>query len=547
MDYQAQIRLYIKDSFNWLKSLSRPVWLLVGAAFLVGVLITGPGETPSEAPAGHDHAAGQAEVQWWTCSMHPNVKLPEPGLCPICRMDLIPVAAAESAAEGPTELKMSPAAVALAGIRTAPVRRNIARREVRLSGKLAYDETRVKTITAWVPGRIERLYVDYTGIAVKQGDHLAELYSPELYAAQEELIQAAKRVPADAKSLGRASALATLEATREKFRLWGLTDAQIRQIEKRGAPSDRMTIYSPIAGVVVHKNALQGLYVSTGSRIYTVADLSRVWVILDAYESDLPWLRFGQEVDISVQALPGRAFQGRIAFIDPVLDEKTRTVKVRLSLENPDGALKPGLFAQAVVHSVTDARGQAVNPAMAGKWVSPMHPEIVKDHPGQCDVCGMDLVRAEDLGIVNVPSGDQLPLVVPAGAVLLTGKRAIVYVRKPGMDEPVFEGREVVLGGRAGDVYIVLGGLAEGEEEVVNGNFKIDSAMQIAAKPSMMNPEGGVTRTGHEHHGMDAEQPGANDSRPQAPAKNSTTGGHRCPVKTGQGPLLGARSGAGGG
>jgi Cu(I)/Ag(I) efflux system membrane fusion protein len=245
------------------------------------------------------------------------------------------------------------------------------------------------------------------------------------------------------------------------------------------------------------------MYVKTGTKIYTIADLSRVWVVMDAYESDLPWLHYGHEVDFTVEALPGKQFQGRIAFIDPVLDAKTRTVKVRLSIPNPEGRLKPGMFVRAIVHSVMGPEGQAINPAMEGKWVSPMHPEIVKDIPGKCDVCGMALVRAEELGIVHTPSDKELPLVVPAEAILLTGKRAVVYVKKPGTAEPVFEGREVVLGARAGDTYIVLEGLMEGEEVVVNGNFKIDSAMQIAAKPSMMNPEGGMSATGHEHHGAE--------------------------------------------
>ncbi|UCH11106.1 MAG: efflux RND transporter periplasmic adaptor subunit, partial [Fidelibacterota bacterium] len=462
------------------KKLSTRVWLLVGLAFLIGLLIPRTGRVDHEHDLMPVTDTATGEVQWWTCSMHPQIRLPEPGQCPICFMDLIPQ-------EVPTgdldirELRMSPEAVAIAGIQTTKVHRAVAKREVRLSGKVEYDESQLGNITAWVPGRLERLYVDYTGITVKQGDHMVELYSPELYAAQEELIQALKRVPEGEQALGRASALATVKAVREKLRLLGLTASQIGAIEKRGTPSDRMLITSPTAGVVVHKNAMEGMYVQTGTKIYTIADLSRVWVVMDAYESDLPWLHYGQEVDFTVEALPGNQFQGRVAFIDPVLDADTRTVKVRLSMSNPDGRLKPGMFVRAVVHSVMDSKGQAINPALAGKWVSPMHPEIVKDGPGKCDVCGMDLVRAEELGIVHVPSDDELPLVVPAEAVLLTGKRAVVYVKKPGTGEPVFEGREVILGARAGNTYIVLEGLKEGEQVVVNGNFKIDSAMQIAA------------------------------------------------------------------
>ncbi|UCD36922.1 MAG: efflux RND transporter periplasmic adaptor subunit [Fidelibacterota bacterium] len=499
-----KIKQYFNHSMKWLKALPYQVWLLVTAAFLLGLVITAIGREPHEHDLVPVTDTTTGEVEWWTCSMHPQIKLPEPGQCPVCYMDLIPHETLGSDV-GPQQLKMSESAMALAEIVTDHVRRAIAQREVRLSGKVAHDESRLGNITAWVPGRLERLYVDYTGISVQKGDHMVELYSPDLYAAQEELIQALKRVSPESQNqiIGGAAALATLKAAREKLRLLGLTDIQIREIEQRGTPSDRMMIYSPTSGVVIHKNAVEGMYVNTGSKIYTIADLDRVWVILDAYESDLSWIHYGQEVDFTVEALPGKQFHGRIAFIDPVLDEKTRTVKVRLSMANPDDSLKPGMFVRAVVQAVMDSRGRVINPDMAGKWVSPMHPEVVKDHPGKCDVCGMDLVRAEELGVVNVPSDKELPLVIPSSAVLLTGKRAVVYVKKQGADEPLFESREVRLGARAGDTYIVLEGLDEGEEVVVHGNFKIDSAMQIAAKPSMMNPEGAANTTGHEHHQME--------------------------------------------
>ena len=432
--------------------------------------------------------------------MHPQIKLPESGQCPICFMDLIPMDSGTDDV-GPRELKLSPGAIELAKIATGIVGRGLARSEVLLSGKVEYDETRVKTITAWVPGRLERLYVDYTGITVTDGDHLVDIYSPELYAAQEELIQALKSVNNGSQGFAATAAQITLDAAREKMSLMGITGKQIAEIEKRGTPEDRLTIYSPLSGIVIHKNAIEGRYVKTGSPIYTIADLSRIWVILDAYESDLPWLRFGQEVEFTVEALPGDSFTGRIAFIDPILNPKTRTVQVRINLLNEDYKLRPGMFIRAKIEAILDIHGQAVNNQLAGKWISPMHPEVVKDGPGQCDVCGMDLVPAEKLGIVSVSKSDRQPLLVPVSAVLKTGKRALVYVKLPDREEPTFVSREVVLGPRAGDNYIVLSGLAVGEEVVTNGNFKIDSAMQIAAKPSMMNPEGGVAMTGHEQHG----------------------------------------------
>ncbi|MBC8549054.1 MAG: DUF3347 domain-containing protein, partial [Candidatus Brocadiales bacterium] len=221
---------------------------------------------------------------------------------------------------------------------------------------------------------------------------------------------------------------------------------------------------------------------------------------LDAYESDLVWLRYGQEISFTTEAYPGEGFIGRIAFIEPVLNEKTRTVKVRVNVPNISGKLKPEMFVHGVVRTQISTGGRVVDPYLAGKWIGPMHPEIVKSNPGNCDICGMPLVRAESLGYVSVDSKEESkPLVIPVSAALVTGTRAIVYVELPDTDLPTFEGREIVLGPRAGDYYLVRSGLKEGEIVVTNGNFKIDSAVQIQAKPSMMTPEGGGG--GGHHHG----------------------------------------------
>jgi Cu(I)/Ag(I) efflux system membrane fusion protein len=281
------------------------------------------------------------------------------------------------------------------------------------------------------------------------------------------------------------------------LRLWGLTPSQIKKLERQKKPSDHITIYAPMRGTVIHKDAVEGMYVDTGTRIYTIADLARVWVKLDAYEADIIWVRYGQEVELMTEAYPGERFTGRIAFIDPILNTKTRTVAVRVNVDNKDGKLKPGMFVRAVVHSKVAKGGKVMDPGLAGKWISPMHPEIIKDKAGTCDICGMPLMRAEDLGYVK-GEPREAPLVIPATAPLITGKRAVVYVQMPD-HETLFEGREIVLGPRAGDYYLVQTGLQEGELVVVNGNFKIDSAMQIQAKPSMMNPEGGGMGAAHRH------------------------------------------------
>jgi len=452
-------------------------------------------------------AEKKRKVKHWTCSMHPSVIRNKPGFCPICRMKLVPVYEEDEAGKKtplpPRAIKLTPAAVALAEIETRPVERRFVEKEVRLVGEITYDETRLAYVTAWVPGRIDKLFVDFTGTAVRKGDHMVYLYSPELYQAQEELLEALKAVETARNTQWSpdlvARAKRTLEAAEEKLRLWGLTDAQIEGIKKRGVPSDHMTIYAPVGGIVIHRNGTEGMYVNTGTRIYTIADLSEVWVMLEAYESDLPWLRYGQKVSFTTEAYRGEVFKGRIAFISPFLNERTRTVSVRVNVENKDGRLKPGMFAHVVVRTALASGGMVMEPDLAGKWICPMHPGVISDKPGSCTICGMPLEPTEKLGYATVEAG-RPPLVIPALAPLVTGKRAVVYVRLPG-ETPVFEGREVVLGPKAGDWYIVLAGLKEGELVVTKGGFKIDAELQIRAKPSMMQPEGGAKPAGHMMHG----------------------------------------------
>lgn len=432
----------------------------------------------------------ETEAQAWTCSMHPHIRQPERGLCPVCAMELIPVEMEPFPAAGPRELALSEEAIRLAEVQTAVVERRFADVETRMVGKVAIDETRLRDITARVPGRIDRLYVDYTGVHIHRGDHMVLIYSPELLSAQEELVQALRALEKledrSASSLKQTAAL-TVESARQKLSLWGLTSEQIRRIETERTPSDHLTIYAPESGVVVKRHIGQGAYVQTGERIYTTADLSHLWLKLEVYESDLPWIQYGQSVEFRAEALPGERFAGRISFIHPLLDEKTRTVGVRVNVDNADGRLKPGMLVRAVVRSQTAANGSLANASLVGKWISPMHPEIVKEQAGLCDVCGMELVPADSLGYVGPPS-DSLaaPLLVPASAPLLTGKRAIVYVAMSGKAGH-YEGREVELGPRAGDYYIVRSGLRAGERVVVHGAFKIDSALQIQAQPSMMS------------------------------------------------------------
>jgi Cu(I)/Ag(I) efflux system membrane fusion protein len=346
-------------------------------------------------------------------------------------------------------------------------------------GKIEYDETRVANITAWVPGRIDRLFVDFTGIMVKEGERMFSLYSPELVSTQMELLQSARALRSSEQSGLASIQEATknlMNASRQRMRLWGFSPEQIDEIIKRGRPTEHMDIHAPISGVVVRKDALEGMYVQTGTRIYTIVDLSNVWVRLDAYESDLLWIRKDQELEFQVEAYPGEIFRGTVDFIDPFLNPETRTVKVRLDTPNPDGKLKPEMFVRATLHAALS-----------------------------------EIENAE-----HDEERERLPLVIPGTAPLITGERAVVYVAVPGAPG-TYEGREIVLGPRAGDYYVVRSGLREGEHVVTHGNFKIDSAIQILARPSMMTPEGGGGGMEHQHGPAPQAQARAEEASAKVP------------------------------
>jgi Cu(I)/Ag(I) efflux system membrane fusion protein len=347
-----------------------------------------------------------------------------------------------------------------------PVERRAVDVETRMLGKVQYDETRLGDITAWMGGRIDKLYVDYTGSNVKKGQRTASIYSPELLTAQAELIQSVKAIQNLEKStlrLVKETAVQTGAAARKKLRLLGLSNKQIDAVIERGTPSDHITLYAPMSGVVIQMDVVEGMYVKTGTRIYAIADLSVVWVVLEAYESDLPWIKLGQQVDFQTEAYPGEVFQGKMVYIDPVVSEKTRTVRVRVNVPNRGGKLKPGMFVSAV------------------NWAE--------------------------------TKGKEKPLVIPASAPLITGKRAVVYVEVPGK-EGTYEGHEIVLGPRAGNFYVVKSGLSEGDLVVTKGNFKIDSAVQIMGKPSMMNPQGGSAGGSHQQQGSHRKERGSTGASP---------------------------------
>lgn len=486
---------------SWRSRAVRTLLALVGLALAFGFGVwygLGKGAAGPGTVADHSHAAAEAgdQILYWTCSMHPQIKLPDPGKCPICFMDLIPVRAGEEAVDpNAPRLALSERARQLARVETSPVELRNVSLDVRMVGKVMPDETAITQVSSYIPGRLDRLYVDYTGILVRKGDHLAEIYSPELLVAQREYLLGLEAIERAGRAGGseaeKSTASALLEAAQRKLELWGIPKDQIEALARHRRPSDHMRIDAPLEGWVIERYGYEGMYVETGTKLFTLADLRNVWVMLDAYELDIGYVRLGQEVEFETEAFTGQVFKGQVAYVDPVLNPSTRTVKVRLNVANPDLKLRPEMFVRARLKAHLGEGGMVVEQALAGKWICPMHPEVVKDAPGQCDKCGMDLVKAETLGYVSTGAAPDKLLTVPRTAVLLTGKRAVVYVEQKKDDgTPVYEGRVVKLGPRAGDYYVVESGLQEGERVVTRGALMIDSALQIMAKPSMMQPAG---------------------------------------------------------
>lgn len=453
-------------------------WIFIGAiiiGLILGLTFSGGSEKTSsinpEGEIGEDHEHSKNQI--WTCSMHPQIQQPKSGKCPLCGMDLIPVSS-EAEEVGYNQLKLSENAIKLAEIQTAPVERREVSKVIRMSGKIAFNETNVANITSRIPGRIDNIYVNYTGTEIKKGERMVNLYSPELITAQQELLQSLKSLQISRTPELKENALKIVEASREKLILWGLTKNQIREFENRNNTVNHIVIYSPMNGIVVRKDAFEGMYVNTGTKLYTIANLQDLWVQLDAYESDISWIKTGQSVEFETEAYPGKAFKGKVTFIDPVINPRTRTIKVRVNIKNHDLKLKPEMFVSAKVYA-------DIEPTKKGE-----------DHI--------------------------LPLVIPSSSPLVTGKRAIVYVAVPGK-KGVFEGRNIVLGSLADEYYIVKDGLNEGEIVVVNGAFKIDSDLQIQAKSSMMNPEGGGPMPGH-NHGDSSVNMVKKDEKPVVPSGN---------------------------
>lgn len=449
----------------------------LGAAQRLG-WITAGGVTSGE---------GAVSGQIFTCPMHPQIRQPRPGRCPICGMELVPVT---SAAANLDELavRIAPAQRRLANIQTAEVQKAPLHAELRSVGAIAIDESRMATIASYIQGRIERLFADYTGVDVAQGDHLAVVYSPQLYAAQVEYLEARKALAGlspNTLAIVRETQQKLAAGSRHRLVELGMTAEQLQELETSEQARSRLTIYAPIGGTVVEKLAFEGMYVESGEPIYRIADLSTVWLMLELFPEDAARIRFGQKVDAVVQSLPGETLHGRVAFIDPIVDPKKRTVGVRVEFLNEHKRLRPGDYATAVVHLPIGQTGEVYDADLAGRWISPMHPQIIRDEPGSCPICGMELVPTSRYGYVDKPVPQPASLYVPRSAVLMAGANSVVYVEtEPGR----FEIRPVTVGPILRDKVVILDGLQAGERVATAGNFLIDSQMQLAGNPSLIDP-----------------------------------------------------------
>lgn len=412
------------------------VTLVIG--LILGYLFFGGNQRTSDKTSEHDHAEEQTQV--WTCSMHPQIRQSEPGQCPICGMTLIPLTNNNSE-DNADAIQMSSRAMKLADVQTSIVGSGQVTKTLQLTGKVQEDERLIYSQTAHFPGRIEELFVNFTGEYITKGQKIASIYSPDLVTAQEELFEAQK--------FGNP---ALMQSAKKKLRSWKLTDPEIEEIVASGKVRTVVPVRADVSGVVIDKKVSIGSHLMEGGVLFQVADLSKVWVVFDAYESDLQWIEKGDSVYFTTPSVPGKTFGAKITFIDPLINAATRVALVRIEVSNTNGLLKPEMLVNGKLVAQTNDKQQ--------------------------------------------------DLTIPKSAVMWTGTRSIVYVKMENNGLATFVLREVTLGPALGDEYVIVEGLSSGEEIVTNGTFTIDAAAQLQGKKSMMNPEGGTVNTGHNHGGM---------------------------------------------
>ena len=440
----------------------------------------------------HRHPAEKAAehtalAERWQCPMHPNVVEDHPGECPICGMKLVKLAAtppgggedersrspAATAADDLTTVDIDPARQQLIGLTTAPVESGTVGGAWRTSGKVAVDETRVHHVNLKVGGYITHAHADFVGQAVRKGEPLFSLYSPDLLAAQEEYLLALRTREALRKAGGAAADGDDLVASaRRKLELWDVPASELERMERTGTPMKDLTFRAPHAGVITKRDAIPGMRVNAGDMPIELVDLGRVWVVADVYETEIRHLQLGMPATLTLEAYPDRTFRGRVAFIAPRLDPATRTIAVRLEFPNPTGELKPDMFGEVVLHGAS-RRG----------------------------------------------------LRIPGDAVIDSGTREIVFVS---LGDGRFQPRQVELGDADGDRVEVVKGLSEGERVVTRANFLIDSESRLKASLAAMGAGGrpadraaaGVPSAA----GAAAETPAAGE---RAPERQASVAGER--------------------
>ncbi len=421
---------------------------IIGAGILIIGIILGNlfsgGSTEKSHKEGEHEYVQDPVTQLWTCSMHPQLKLEKPGNCPICGMELIPLDTNAKVEEeiASDEIVFTEEAIQLANIQSTVVEKSNVAKEIRLLGRVKPDERRLYSQVSHIPGRIERLYVNFTGEKVYRGQKIVRIYSPALISAQKELFEAI---------YSRDIYPQLYTASRNKLKLWKLTDAQIDAMEKSGKVQEQIDILSDHSGYVMKRNVELGDHIMEGSNLFDIADLSSVWVMFEAYEADIPWIQIGNAIDFTINALPGKTFNGKVTYVDPFVSSNTRVARVRVEIKNPSNKLLPEMYASGII------KARLSN---------------IKD-----------------------------AIIIPKTAVLWTGKRSVVYVKVPHEKTISFVYREITLGQDMGSFYSVEEGLEEGEIVATNGVFRIDASAQLLGQKSMMNPDGGKPNSGHA--GMD--------------------------------------------
>ncbi len=475
----------------WFKLFAQPVLAIIAiiaVVFAFGVAqqygwFTSPVQTAAETENAVE------EVQY-ICPMVCVPPTTEPGKCPVCGMEL-KAKKASGDSKDKYGLRLDQASIRVANIRTVKAEAKPLIRKLRTLGQISYDEGSLATISAYVDGRIEKLFADYTGVRIDDGDELALLYSPDLYTSQVALLESLKLLNSSRSTSRRIddSNRQLYESSRQRLIELGLTENQIQQLETEGTADSRIRIVSPIAGTVIEKMADKGQNIKTGQAIYRVADLSSVWLMLELLPQDAAKICFGQKVTTRIQSHPGQEFIGRVAFIDPTVDPKTQTVRVRVVIPNEKGLIRVGDFATASIDisasSPSDQKAAVYDPDLAGKWISPRHPHVISDGPGQCTECGMDLVPTSEFGFVSAPITEQNYVVVPRNSVLMAGRDSVVYVEtEPGR----FEFRVVEVGQIVGDSVSIISGVEPGEFVASSATFLVDSQFNMSGKPSLIDP-----------------------------------------------------------